>query len=123
MHHHSDVSKQSPYNAFNLANLLEINFQENQLIDTLMNLSAHWIKAIQHIERLPESTNEKLSNHVYCIGLAILAINKLYHPKFQCDAYANAFIVKAVKHLNLKSLDNYINKLLEQNLTNQVVFS
>ena len=85
------------------------------------NMSKEWLDAISALKKKSARDSiSKPSNHLYCLGLALLCINQIYEPDYDFDAYANEFIVKAVKSLKLESIDRYLNTLLEQNFCNRI---
>jgi len=99
--------------------LAESLFDIKQVIDFSSSnlekcLSKAWSVAIINLQNTSPALTDKLSsNHFYCVGMALLATNKIYKPEYNFDAYTNNFISQAVKNLKLKSLDNYLNNLSE----------
>ena len=97
------------------------NVSDHSTANIQNNMSKEWLDAIRALKKKSARDSiSKPSNHLYCLGLALLCINKIYEPDYDFDAYANEFIAKAVKSLKLESIDKYLNTLLEQNFCNRI---
>jgi hypothetical protein len=117
-----DISQGSP---FLIETLLGIkNTDEHATTDSHNVMPQPWHDAIHNLKKKSaHDAISKPSNHLYCLGIALLCINKIYEPDYDFDAYANEFIAKAVKSLKLKSVDKYLNTLLELNFYDRIDIS
>ncbi|WP_212668759.1 hypothetical protein [Pseudoalteromonas sp. NBT06-2] len=88
------------------------------------HLSKEWLSAIETLQKKSiDVTTQLFSNHIYCLGIALLTTNKIYKPEYNFDAYTNDFISKALKNLKLTTLDNYLHSLSELHFNNYINFN
>jgi len=117
-----DISQDSP---FLIETLLGIkNTDEHATANNHNCMPQPWHDAIHNLKKKSaHDAISKPSNQLYCLGIALLCINKIYEPEYDFDAYANEFIADALKNLKLEGIDSYMNSLLELNFYNQIMLS
>jgi len=125
--HHISISKTNLDHGslFLIETLLDIkNTKESSAHKIQNSIPKEWLTALVCLHRKnSKEAIKKPSNQLYCLGISLLLINKIYKPGCDLNAYENEFISQAIKNLKLESLDEFLNSLLELNFYNRITLS